>query len=343
MNNNKILASVIIGLCALSIIVGIFNTAISSKNPKQYRNKAEESSSSFRNIFYGGDKIALVSLQGPITSEESSDFFKKANSATSVKKALIRAYEDNSVKGILLKINSPGGTVGMSQEIYSTLMRVRNKKPVVVSMSDVTASGGYYIACAADRIFANPGTLTGSIGVIMNSFNAQELMNEKLGIKSNIIKSGKFKDIASPYRPMTQDERQLLQNIISSTHEQFVNAIIDGRVKRKDNYKVKKVNLTVEQLKKYSDGRIFTGKSAKQMGFVDHIGGTYEAQKAINKMIKTKYNTLFDLPLVPYNVPSGLGELLYGVSESIMPNKDIVSSRIPLSAKYPHQPLFAWE
>lgn len=344
---SKTLSYIIIGLCALSIIIGIINTTVSSNS-----NKADNQSISskqgrkgFRNIFFTGDKIALISLEGEITSGDSNNgFLGNPNSAESVRKALTRALEDESVKGILLRVDSPGGTVAMSQEIYSTILRIRKKKPVVVSMIDVAASGAYYISSAADRIYADPGTLVGSIGVIMSAMNAQELLNKKLGVKAQIIKSGKYKDIGSPYRPLTQDETVLLQNIVNTSYKQFLNAITEGRIKRKDTYTIVKSNLSVEDLKKYADGRVFTGDQAKALGFVDQLGGLYEAHIAINKMSQTKFNLPNkELPLVPYNVPSGVSELVFGASQSLLPGGKNIEVSMPLSTKYRHQPLFVWE
>ncbi|HBH18715.1 MAG TPA: signal peptide peptidase SppA [Cyanobacteria bacterium UBA9579] len=232
----------------------------------------------------------------------------------------------------------------MSQELYDTILRLRKEKPVVVSMVDLAASGGYYISSAADRIFAEPGTLTGSIGVIINTFNVQELLNQKLGIKANVIKSGKYKDLASPYRAISPDERDLLQNIINSTYQQFVNAIIEGRVKRTDKYNVKRTDLTIATLKKYADGRIFTGEQAVTYGFADQLGGLYDSHEAITIMAKSKFKGLRgEIPLVQYNMPSGLGGMLFGITESVFPKKDIASSLVPLSTKFPRQPLFMWE
>ena len=336
--NNRTIAAIIISLCALSLVVGIFNTSSCKKvnNSEGFGSLLAKSSS--------GDKIAIITLEGPITSDISESFLGEMHSAQSVEKSLRRASLDSSVKGVLLRINSPGGTVGMSQEIYSTVMRLRKNKPVVVSMEDLTASGGYYISAAADRIYAEPGTLTGSIGVIMSAIDAHELLTNKLGIRSEIIKSGKFKDIASPYRPLTADEHSLLQNLINTTYQQFLQAIIAGRVNRKDHYAVKKSDLTVANLKKYADGRVFSGDQAKKLGFVDQLGGMYEAEQAINKMAIAKFNlTNEKLPVISYNSPSGLSETFFGMSKSFFSKKDQVFNSIPLSAKYPHQTLFVWE
>lgn len=338
--NTRITSYLIIGLCSVSLFVGILSATLPSLQTKNSNQVAN-----FNNIMYSGDKIALISLDGVISSENnSSELLGSPNTAVNVQKLLKKATDDPQVKGILLQINSPGGTVGQSQEIYNTILRLRKKKPVVIAMSDIAASGGYYIASAGDRIFANPGTLTGSIGVIMSSFNVKNLVSNKLGIDSVVIKSGKFKDIGSPYRTMTQDEKNLLQDVVNSTYQQFVKAITKGRVERNDNYKIAKRDLTAQRLKKYADGRIFTGETAYKLGFVDELGGSYEAQQAVNKMAKQKFNLHSDkLPLVPYSVSGGLNQLLFGVTESIFPNKFNAENLVPMSAKFSRQPLFIWE
>ena len=342
--NNRVLSLIIIGLCALSLIIGIISSTISAcKKPEKYLNNSSQGFAAFFNRQNAVDKIALITLEGEITSDVSDGFIGDVYSAESVKRALKKAATDNYVKGVLLRINSPGGTVGMSQEIYSQIIQLRKKKPVVVSMADLAASGGYYISSAADRIYAEPGTLTGSIGVIMSAIDAHDLLTNKLGIKSEIIKSGKFKDMASPYRPLTQEEKALLQNLINSTYHQFLGAIIEGRVKRNDKYTIKKSPLTVPILKAYADGRVFTGEQAQKLGFIDQLGGQYEAQKALNKMIHTKFHFTTELPAVPYNVPVGIGETLFGVSKSLFFHKDEMERYMPLSSKYPHQALFVWE
>lgn len=337
---NKTAAAIIIGLCVLSVIVGFINSLALAGKVGRHENNVN----GFHGFFASGNKLALITLEGPIASDTSEGLLGETRSAESVRKSLKDAINDNTVKGVVLKIDSPGGTVGMSQEIYSTVLRLRKKKPVVVSMGDLAASGGYYISSAADRIFAEPGTLTCSIGVIMETLDAQQLLNQKLGIKANVIKSGKFKDIASPYRPMTPDERTLLQNLINTTYQQFLNAIIAGRIYRNDKYDVKASSLTVATLKQYADGRVMTGQQAQKLGFVDQLGGTYEAQRAAGKMAKLKFNLPTDkLPLVTYNRPAGLGELLFGAANSLFNKKDAASLIMPMSMKYSHQPLFIWE
>jgi protease-4 len=190
--------------------------------------------------------------------------------------------EDEGVKAIILRIDSPGGGVGPSQEIHREILKIKSKKKVVTSMGSVAASGGYYIACASDLIVANPGTITGSIGVVMEFTNIEELF-KKIGIKGVVVKSGEHKDIGSPFREMTPDERRLLQDVIDNVHEQFIKAVAEGR--KLDRSKVTEI----------ADGRILTGEQAKQLGLVDQIGNLQDAIDTTAKMvgIEGKPNILY--------------------------------------------------
>jgi len=174
--------------------------------------------------------------------------------------------EDQEFKVILLAINSPGGTVGMSQAIYERLCRLRQEKGVhvIAYCGDVCASGGVYIAMAADHIISHGGTVTGSIGVIIKSGNYRRLL-DKIGIQSEVVKSGEFKDIMSHDRALTDAERALLQSTIDDTYQQFIAAVAQGR------------QLDIETIKAFADGRIFTGQQAKAYGLVDAVGGKSEA------------------------------------------------------------------
>jgi protease IV len=168
---------------------------------------------------------------------------------------------DPQVRGIILRIDSPGGAVAPAQEIYSEIMKLRaDHKTVYASMGTIAASGGYYIACAADYVLANPGTLTGSISAVM-AFNNIEELTKKVGVKSNIIKSGKFKDVGSPLRTMTPEEQKLLQEVVDDVHEQFVQAIATGR------------DLPLSEVHKIADGRIMTGQQALKLKLIDEVGG----------------------------------------------------------------------
>lgn len=199
-----------------------------------------------------GDKVAVVEVDGIITEPES------------INKQIIEFGERDDVKAIVVRINSPGGGVGPSQEIYREVKRVSAKKKVIASMGAVGASGGYYIAAAANKIVANPGTITGSIGVIMEFANAEELLN-KIGFKGYVIKSGEYKDTGSPLRSMKEDEKRLLQNVIDDVHRQFVDVVVENR------------KLKLDVVKKFADGRIFSGQQAKDIGLVDDIGNFQDA------------------------------------------------------------------
>lgn len=199
-----------------------------------------------------GSKIAVVEIRGVIMDSEE------------VVGDLIRFRNDESVKAIILRVDSPGGGVGPSQEIYQEVRRTVPVKPVVVSMGSVAASGGYYVSAPASFILANPGTITGSIGVIMEFPRYEELM-DKIGIARSVIKSGPYKDIGSYDRPMRPEEEELLQGMISNVHGQFVAAIASGR------------KMEESAVRAIADGRIFSGQQAKEAGLVDQLGGFRDA------------------------------------------------------------------
>ncbi len=202
--------------------------------------------------FQIGDKVAVVEVLGVITDSRR------------IIDHLQRFQENDSVKAVVLRVDSPGGGVGPSQEIHDQVRRLAALKPVVVSMGSAAASGGYYIAAPADIIMANPGTITGSIGVIMEFTNIQELL-EKIGLRSQVVKSGQHKDIGSPVRSMTAEDREILQTLIDDVHSQFVEAVASGR------------KMDAEAVRKLADGRIFTGRQARDLGLVDELGGLQDA------------------------------------------------------------------
>ncbi|OGS43872.1 MAG: hypothetical protein A2539_06340 [Elusimicrobia bacterium RIFOXYD2_FULL_34_15] len=200
----------------------------------------------------------------------SSDPFSRDSDR--IVKRLKKLEDNKTVKAVVLRINSPGGTVGAVQEIYSGILKLRKKgKIVVASFGDVAASGGYYVACGCDKIVSNPGTLTGSIGVILETGNFTELMR-KVGVRIEAIKSGKHKDIGSFAREMTVEEKKILQDLINDAYEQFLAAVMTGR--KFDDVKARGL----------ADGRIFTGMQAKEAGLVDEIGGLDEAIEITKKI-----------------------------------------------------------
>ncbi len=333
----RMISLLILGFCLLSIVIGTL-----SAGKKQVERKACPATPppNFLKSLTAptGNKIALIVLEGVISTDEADNFFRDFSSAQVALKALKEAREDKNVKGVIFRINSPGGTVAMSQELYNSVLKLREEKPVIVSMADVTASGGYYIASAADRIYANPGTITGSIGVIMEIINARGLLSDKLGVDSEMIKSGKYKDTGNIYRPLNPDERTLLNNLVKNAYSQFVKAIKEGRINRNDGYELEKTELTEENLEKYADGRIFTGEQAIEYGFADKLGGLEEAEEGIKKIIKIK-----KIPVVNYSKPRGFEEFFLQMSQGLAPKMPGVEKIIPLSRKYPRQPLFIWE
>lgn len=230
------------------------------------------------------NKIALIKVTGEIV--ESTETLR-----------LLNTYNDmDNVKAIVLRINSPGGGVSSSQEIYEQIKKVRkNGKKVVVSMGDVAASGAYYIASAADKIYANSGTITGSIGVLINYMNAKKLL-DKIGVEFITVKSGKYKDTGTFARESTEKEKELLNKLIGDVLNQFIDDIVETRfeklaaaagIKTKDE-KEKKKQVREYVLNKIADGRIFTGKEAKSLGLVDEIGNIDAAIEDAARMIGLK-------------------------------------------------------
>jgi protease-4 len=208
-----------------------------------------------------GPAVAVISVNGPIISGEVSDFdltgVAEVAASAEIARLIKRAASDDEVKAILLKVDSPGGSVIGSDEIYNALKKV--DKPIVVQMGALAASGGYYVSMAASHIVAHPDTLTGSIGVISEFTNIEGLY-EKLGLKSTVIKSGEFKDFGNPTSPFTEEDRALWQAVIDEVYEHFVKIVADGR------------KLPVEEVKKLADGRIYTGRQALKLKLVDQLG-----------------------------------------------------------------------
>jgi protease IV len=207
-----------------------------------------------------GPRVAIVELEGLIA--ETDDLVRD-----------LRQHRENpNVKAVVIRINSPGGVVGPTQEVYDQLVRLRKAgKPVVASLGAVAASGGYYIAVGADQIYANPGSLTGSIGVIMQMANVDALM-KKVGVDYVVVKAGQFKDIGNISRPMTADERRVLQTLLDDVHGQFIDAVAAGR------------KLPREQVVQFADGRVFSGSQALSLKMVDALGGLEDAVNAAGKL-----------------------------------------------------------
>lgn len=192
--------------------------------------------------------VGVLRIEGPI--DDSIDYLE-----------IIKQFEEDShVRAVIIRLDSPGGKVGPSQEIYEAIMRLKKKKPVVASMGSMSASGAYYIACAADRIYALPGTLTGSIGVIMEFFDVTQGL-QKLGVSARAITGGELKDAGSPFKRMSDKERQYFEFLARDVHEQFKDAVSRSR------------KLSQSKVEEYADGRVFTGKQALEYGLIDKLGG----------------------------------------------------------------------
>ncbi len=199
-----------------------------------------------------GEKIGVIEIVGVIV--DSRQFLED----------LKKFREDKSIKAIVIRVDSPGGGVGPSQEIFRAINKAKESKKVITSMGALAASGGYYAAAATDGIMANPGTITGSIGVIMGYTDLQGIF-KKIGLSSVVIKSGTFKDTGSPVRQMREEERKFLQDFVSKIHDQFVSDVAEGR------------SLEKEAVKKLADGRIYTGKESIELGLVDRLGNLEDA------------------------------------------------------------------
>jgi|SRR6266849_475449 len=212
-----------------------------------------------RTTLVSGDRVGVVEVTGPITDSKK------------VLKELDDFREQDNVKSVVVRIDSPGGSVGASQEIYDAIKQTRKTKKVVASMGSLAASGGFYIACAADRVFANPGTLTGSIGVIFEIPNVQGVL-KWAGIQMQTLTAGKMKDAGSPFRELTPDERVYFQGVLSDVHKQFIDAVAEGR------------GLSADEVKPYADGRVFTGRQAKEWKLVDSLGGFDAAVREAAKL-----------------------------------------------------------
>ena len=236
------------------------------------------------------NKISVIPIEGPISN------------AKSITSQLVKYKKDSKIKAIILRINSPGGAVGPTQEIFKEIRRTRKAKKVVASMGGVAASGGYYIAAAADKIVANPGTVTGSIGVVMQYVVFEELM-KKIGVRFEVLKSGEFKDMGSPHRELTERERELFNALILDIKGQFVESVAESR------------DLPIEKVLEIADGRIFTGKKAKELGLVDILGNFQDAIETA----KTLAGIKGDVTLVyPRRKRMGLLDLFLGSLSKVL-------------------------
>ncbi|MBS4199986.1 signal peptide peptidase SppA [Bacillus sp. FJAT-49732] len=268
-------------------------------------------------------KIAILEVDGVIqdTGEATSIFSTNGYLHRDFMKKLNTVKDDKNIKAIVLRVNSPGGGTNESAEIHHKLVEIKEetKKPIYVSMGAMAASGGYYISAPADKIFASPETLTGSLGVIMQGVNISDLA-EKYGVDFMTIKSGPYKDIMSSYRHMTKEEEDILQSMLTNSYDQFVKIIAEGR------------GMTEDQVRKLADGRIYDGRQAKEVGLIDDFG----YQEDVIEQLK-KDQKLAGAQVVRYTSNAGLGSL-FGVAAQKIGGKQAEMTGIVNLLSKPNSP-----
>jgi protease-4 len=208
--------------------------------------------------------IGVVRIHGPILVSAEGGMFGTIRGTDYYINRIEALLKNPRVKAIVIRIDSPGGSIGAVQELHAAILEAREEMPIIISMGDIATSGGLYVSSAATYIIANPGTITGSIGVAVGNINFHQLMQEH-GVGMEVIKSGEYKDILSAWREMSEEERELLQTLVTELHLQFVNAVSTGR------------RMDIDKVKEKADGRIFTGAQALKLGFVDRLGGFSKA------------------------------------------------------------------
>ena len=263
----------------------------------------------------GSDKIALIEVEGMLINARTGGFLQPTENKVSLfKEQLNRAAADKNVKAVVLRVNSPGGTVTASDTMYELLTRFRErtKKPIIASLQEVAASGGYYVACAADEIVASPTSVVGSIGVIVNTFDASRGL-DKLGIRSEAIKSGPLKDMGSPFKAMTADERSVMQGMVDEYYARFLSVVREHR------------NLaTEEKARMATDGRVFSGKQALEVGLVDQVGLLEDAIKLARQTGKAP-----GARAIMYKRPYGFSGSIYANGPAPTPNANVTHLHIP--------------
>lgn len=254
----------------------------------------------------GGPPVAVVELHGVIED------------ATEVLGALYKQAADKEIPAIVLRVDSPGGAVAPSEELYNAVKRLKTQKPIVVSMGSLAASGGLYASLAASRIFCQPGTQTGSIGVVMQVPNFTNIA-DKVGFNMITVKSGALKDVGNPFRPMSESDRAFLEGTANKVHSIFIRAVVEGR------------NLPEAKVRQFSDGRVIMGSEAKELGLVDEFGDVYDAAREALKLAKVDIGPTEQPRLVYANKKKGsLAKLIEGVGSI----SDMVTQELVPTFKY---------
>lgn len=289
-----LLAVSLLWQAAASIATADFDEIFNLQQQQEYQTEVVQEGSP-------ANKIVVLRLNGVIQNTTGSPLNTATYNHTRFLDMMETAAEDPNVGGIILRVNTPGGGVVESAQLHDQVVEIQEtyEKPVYVSMGNTAASGGYYLAASADKIVAHPGTMTGSIGVIMQSFNVSELA-DNIGIDMNTIKSGEFKDIMSPTREMTEEERDILQTMIDDMYADFVQVIVEGR------------DMTEERVRELGDGRVYTGSQAMEEDLVDALGNLEDTIA----MLKEEQG-LENAQVVEYSQGLGLNQFLGGAVQAV--------------------------
>lgn len=308
------------------LLTGCFNGFV--VKPVYHSCGIQESTLANAENWYCRSKVAIIDVEGMLLNARTSNLLTTGENPVALfREKLDAAAADRNVRAIVLRINSPGGAVTASDMMHQDLLNFRaaTRKPVVACLMDVAASGGFYVATGCDQVVAHPTTVTGSIGVIMSLYNASGLMT-KLGVTSNPIKSGAIKDMGNPARPMTEEERVILQGVVDKFHEQFVQVVSLGR------------SLPPERVRGLADGRIYTGVEAKELGLVDEIGYLEDALACAMQMAGIR-----DAAIVAYDRSEGAKSSIYAGMPSfpreIKVNVSVPGLAPPAGAAF----LYLWE
>ncbi|MBF7018441.1 signal peptide peptidase SppA [Staphylococcus sp. 18_1_E_LY] len=310
-----------ITVSSISAIVSSFISNSSSSNVDPFTEETEQQGSASK-------RIAHLTLNGEISDESGGGLFGGSGyDHDAFMKQLDNVKKDKSVKGVLLTVNSPGGGTYPSDEIYNKIKQIKKKgKKVYVHMESLAASGGYYVSAPADKIYAGPQSMVGSIGVIMSNVDYSGLQ-KKLGIKENVIKSGAHKDILSSSRPMTSDEKNILQSMLNDSFDRFINIVKNGR------------HMSEKKVRKLADGRVYSAQQAKENGLIDNIGYQNEALTALKKDIHAKNAEVFE-----YSDSVNIFSTLFSAKSTIKQfNSDIKGIKSVITNDSKAKPMYLYE
>ena len=329
-NKRNIALLIILLLFILGIVLNKINGGDSSKitqlakNPKNVFEDMRERSLKQKVVSGDAeaeDKIVIINVRGEIDNDKRGSLYQKGM-VDEIIDQLKQAENDEKTRAIILDINSPGGPVMDADILYTKIMQTKKKKVVVAYLDRTAASGGYYVASACDKIVSHPLTLTGSIGVIMNTMNVEELMEKKLGIEMGVIKSGKYKDIGSPYRKMQKTERQMLQALVDEAYKKFVKSVADGR------------KMPEKKVIEAADGRVFSGTQAKVLGLVDVLG---DQDTAV--IVAKQLSRAGRVKIVEYYMRPSFRDMIFSKMDDSMKYKDSSSAITGPVLKYIWEPL----